>query len=468
MTADLERRLHEAAADSSSTSSLMTPDDLAALAVAAMSKAQLRPPLMKTLLQCIIDLPVDDEMSKRALSLLFQTGCSNSGTDVKVSHPIAPPSGSSPSTGVLILGFAGASMGMIELLGKSYQKWHPTWRVVATTRSGVSDARAISVREEQLRQIESGLGGCDRILIHAMSNNGFGLWSEVVARVPAVCARVKAVVNDCVGPAETAAFPTEAAMQVIKQTILSAAFINQLEWTPPHDQPTERELGNLIDAACRAAVEDLSDDSLLGRTFISPIVRPHLSEGQGAIEWFAEHEPDVPTLFLTASDDIVIPHSHSSTFRDALKAARPQRRLRLERLHGQHVRLIHQSPADFQRHVEALITEAGLTEPAAALDARADGAAAVDITEPPAAVDAEPPPELDSKMASFMRRLERLAGGKGVRLGSKEIANLELLACKCVVHPTLQANYLKVRVQGRPTLPSLPLLTHTRVLSECS
>ena len=445
---DLVRRLHEVASSDASLQAL-TPDDLTLITITAMHDATLRPTLLKVMLQCIIDMAVDDALSQRAFALLFQSACSNSGTDVKVSH--AKAVSPAPTTGVLVLGFAGANMGMIDLVGRSYQKAHPAWRVVTTTRSGVSDPRALSVREQHLREIESCLAGCDRLVVHAMSNNGQALWSELVARAPTLCARVRAIVFDCVGPSHAATFPIDAAHQVVKQTILSAAFVNQLDWRPPEHRPGERDLGSLVDAPVAAAVADTSESGLIDRTFRSSIVRQMLDVGQDEVTWVASAEPSVPTLLLTASDDVVVPYESTLAFRDALIAARPQRPVNLVRVAGQHVRLLQSSMIDTVRHINEHMRSAGLS------DDGPDPPATVDVTDAPTNVPARaaaptvaPPPlgeckELDNKMGVLARRLERLATGKGVKLGAKELTNLHVLLVRCIgLGAAVQGSYLRV------------------------
>jgi hypothetical protein len=46
-------------------------------------------------------------------------------------------------------------------------------------------------------EVEAGLEGCERVVVHSVSNNGQALWSTVLRRLPALAARVAAFVFDC-------------------------------------------------------------------------------------------------------------------------------------------------------------------------------------------------------------------------------------------------------------------------------
>ena len=45
--------------------------------------------------------------------------------------------------------------------------------------------------------------------------------------------------------------------QVVTQTVLAAALMNQLVWRAPPAQPDEKDLGRLIEPAVRAAIEHI-------------------------------------------------------------------------------------------------------------------------------------------------------------------------------------------------------------------
>ena len=78
---------------------LFAADELSLLAIAALHTAELRAPLLQVLLQISIDQSPSDPVARRAFMLLFQLGCSNSGTDVKVSPAPKP---SADPVGVLV------------------------------------------------------------------------------------------------------------------------------------------------------------------------------------------------------------------------------------------------------------------------------------------------------------------------------------------------------------------------------
>ena len=184
----------------------LSEKDVTVLMVGAMTDAALRSQLLTVLLQMVIDTPAQDASSRAALRRIVELACSNAGTEVQVLPP-SPESGvpaeGETSVGVLVLGFAGANMGMLQLLCRSYQRLRPRWRVVATTRCGVTGPEAMPIKHMQLDEIMSGLAPCSRILVHAMSNNGQVLWASLLQRLPNLRSRVAAFVFDCVGPMYT-------------------------------------------------------------------------------------------------------------------------------------------------------------------------------------------------------------------------------------------------------------------------
>ena len=115
----------------------LTDDERLELACASLRTAELRQPLLTELLRTVLHAPADAR-GRASLALLFQLACSNSGADVKMHKPAGTPC----PVGVLLLGFAGANMGMLELHARTYLKLQPSWQVVVTTRPGLADPRA--------------------------------------------------------------------------------------------------------------------------------------------------------------------------------------------------------------------------------------------------------------------------------------------------------------------------------------
>ena len=224
----LTQRLLQWNADPAAAAASFELTDLKTLALVAMARADVRKPLMTVLIQRVLDKPAE---SQGAFMLLVQLGCSNSGVDVLVKPALKEAIG--PAVGVLVLGFAGANMGMLSLHASTYQNRFPSWRVVVTTRSGVTDARAKPIRLEQIRQADEALAGCDRVLAHVISNNGHALWVEFLRHAPALTRKVAGLVFDCVGPVhDYAEFPRASMHQVAKQTVLAAALAHDVKWWP--------------------------------------------------------------------------------------------------------------------------------------------------------------------------------------------------------------------------------------------
>lgn len=208
-----------------------TSDELEDLAIESLRRSDMREPLTKQLVQTVIDCEPNDVRCQSALRLLFMTSCSNMGADVKV---LKEPGAKCP-VGVLVLGFAGANMGMLEMHRKVYTKLQPTWQVVVTTRPGMSGPRAQRALNARTEEVVAALAGCERLVVHVISNNGHTLWEELMLAHPELRARTAAMVYDCVGPgmmdpkqgAEQVR-ALEGLYQVVKQTILAAAFLWQV------------------------------------------------------------------------------------------------------------------------------------------------------------------------------------------------------------------------------------------------
>ena len=131
-----------------------------------------------------------------AMQALFDLACSGSGTVVwSNSHD---PTATDP-VAVLILGFAGSSVPVLEPLATWYASKYPKWRIVLSTGSGFStDPMADTHLTAQLDAIVQALAGCKKVLVHACSNNGHGLFAALLHRKRDVLrSRIAAVLYDC-------------------------------------------------------------------------------------------------------------------------------------------------------------------------------------------------------------------------------------------------------------------------------
>ena len=161
-------------------------DELHAYAVHTLSNEAARAPLLKGILQCLVDLSPEDELQPLLVKLLWQLGQSNSGVEVRVDQP----PGSTPPVGVLLLGFAGANMGMLKLTAKTYQALWPQWRVVTTVAIGLQGEAAAAAERKQIDAVAAALADCGKIVLHSMSNNGFGLWTKIARQLPELAVAV--------------------------------------------------------------------------------------------------------------------------------------------------------------------------------------------------------------------------------------------------------------------------------------
>ena len=327
-----------------------TPAELTASAVQSMHNPATAQAVCQALLQCILDLPAEDALAQRALQLLLQLGCSNSGISVQIHYGTT---GLVSDVAVLILGFAGANMGMLSLVADTYRRLHPEWRVVSTTRPGVTDPAAEPAKQQQLDEVAASLQPCSKLLLHVMSNNGQLMWSRLLQRCPSLGERVAGIVFDCVGPkTDGTDYPAVCQHQVVKQTMLACAFIHELPWTPPPGGP-QRDLGEWLEPAVQVAMATQAARAETMRAF-----------DEGGLDdpacFEADHDPPVPALLLAGTDDQIVPLAATEAFADLLRRRQPSRRVSVETIRGQHVRLLGTSPKEFTRHLEALIADAGL------------------------------------------------------------------------------------------------------------
>ena len=253
------------AASVGSAADLPPAAEIEAAVVDSLSNEREYRELLCALLQLCISLPPKDVL--HITKVLFVCGLSNMGTRVQVDEPKqTPATGGNDSVGVLILGFGGASYRMLSLHVRTYQELYPSWRVVTTTGMYLDalegSRRCDELMAQQVKDVESGLAGCSKIVLHCMSNNGQAMWLRLLAEAPSVVQRVCATVFDCAA-APIRGFPPEALHQVIQQTICAVALLNELPWRPPPWSDQEKRLEPLIDEAVAAALK-ASDEGTLG------------------------------------------------------------------------------------------------------------------------------------------------------------------------------------------------------------
>lgn len=201
---------------------------------------------LTALVQALFDAHAAGEMdvAADALGLLFDIGCSGSGTVVQTTGDTVA------GVGVLLCGFAGSSLRVLGAYVAFYRKAFPDWKVVATVASGLAldpSPEAKAAYERQADQVVAGLAGCQRILVHCMSNNGQGLFASLMQRKGSVLrARVAAVLYDCAcarahqmrnGPGIDAATAAATSAHVVTSTI----FMPLLEFGVTVTDPKSKE-----------------------------------------------------------------------------------------------------------------------------------------------------------------------------------------------------------------------------------
>ena len=346
-----------------------------------------------------------DELA-RCDDLLFAVCCSPSGFEVHVSGA------ADSAVGIVILGFSGGSLKALAPVTEQYRKFAPSWRIVATTSPNVSclGDRGAALAEEQVQRVAKEVSGCGRIFVHAMSNNGFGLWIRAQQAHPALADRLVGAVFDCgisANPTSGGSFSADGWMTVLSATILGVMVAEG--WTPSEPQPVataRREAIGRIEPACRLAAARLAN----------------LRDPFGPLHaWQLEHEPAVPTLCLTSPTDAVIPAASVHKFAERLRSHQPSRRVSEASLAGSHCRLFESSPREYagaiQTFVSSTLEGAGVqlvteAQPASVVQPASKAESAAVAGDQPAAVAIPTAiitydPELDEPVGS-MAKVEEL------------------------------------------------------------
>jgi pimeloyl-ACP methyl ester carboxylesterase len=382
------------------------------MAAATLTDPQLQHKLMCKLLETIHAHGGETPMAQFCIHLLVSMCCSCSGTAVHV-HSTS----SSPSCCLVICGYAGSSLRVLQPLRDMYLAKHPSWRVVTSVKSGLDSTDADAALAEQVAQIVRAIGSAPRVVVHIMSNNGHGLWWRVLRAAPELNTRIRGIVYDCAasrlveghrpqssslpsGEESTAACPAasdedeegtalarEAQAAVTVATVWMAVMAEDLRFSVESADGTvelssrsSAELRPAIEAAARAhAATDGIIDAYWARQCI-------LDDGQDVFAWTAAREPAVPTLCLTSERDTIIPSSDVHDWADLLRAAQPARLLRVTELHGTHCQLLVMDGARYAATIEQLVVEA--------------------LDDASAAARAPPPEGSDAAMVELLRASE--------------------------------------------------------------
>ena len=347
--------------------------------------ARLKPAFARVV-QAIFDHDEDSEqpgVASDAVGLLFELSCTGSGTLVGTAG--------SPSAdvGVLILGYAGSS---VELLSPLVEVYRRLWasssttgvRVVATVASGLCDyEQAVDALDAQCDATVSALAGCESILVHAMSNNGQGLWATLLHRRGAALRdRVAAVIYDC--SCHDGQLQHHKWEETIMATVLGPILIDQVEATDRRGVRVEcfddamqttllgaaRRLSHGIQAAeggaaaatATAAATPASQTTthLFGcatPTFWGSRLR---LDGLGMSDYVAAHEPSVPTLCLTSAGDALIPPAAVQSWARDLTAQCPGRSVQVATLKGPHCQLLQRDGVAFRARIQQFVLETRL------------------------------------------------------------------------------------------------------------
>lgn len=332
---------------------------------------------MRQLLRKLLDLVVLDgeEPCRRsvvAMKFLFQLCCSPDGTEVRV-HP----GKGSPQTTVLVLGFAGSSASTLKPVESLYTE-KQGWRVISTCCTGLQGDDADKLVEEQFARIASLASSAERLVVHAMSNQGHATWTRLLHSRPSLANKVAALILDCApsknvstsyelttslreNPSSLSELTTEAlddnsiSERLFKP--LAKTISGTLKMVFSTMMLEERKLTPLelvkargpIEAGARALVA-MGEPSALNHW--SGVVR---LDGLSIIDWGLKHEPPFPTLCLTSIEDDLIPPTEVIEWTDSVLKEYPDRAIKLVFLAGQHCLLINASEDKYSSSVKEFL-----------------------------------------------------------------------------------------------------------------
>lgn len=205
-----------------------------------------------------------------AMHVFFDMCCSGSGMCVRSN---ALEVNATAHVGVLILGYAGSSVQLLNPLSEFYKTMHPSWRVVSTVGTGLSnDPLAEKQLSVQLDAIIQALAGCRKVLVHVCSNNGHGLFALLLHRKRDVLrSRIAAVVYDCAAsmkvnatasaappppvaspppgapppPVQAGAEDSEAAIRSVSHVIMSTVLMQAIAGSISLDDPASADAGKI-------------------------------------------------------------------------------------------------------------------------------------------------------------------------------------------------------------------------------
>jgi len=382
--------------------------------------------------QCVFDAfySGDLDTAADAAEVLFHAGCSGSGTFVRsfINEAQRTPS----TVAVLILGFAGSSVELLEPLVGMYRSEFPEWRVVATVASGLcNDPQAAVAADTQINNIARSLVGARKILVHIMSNNGQGLWASLLhLKGSLLRSRVGAVIYDCAASRSVASVTVEGAAHV-GHVILSTVKLPIMQMQIEVDVPARAANGLALSTGEAFSGEAVSSEAVSCEAVNGEVVRtetlslrnkeafngplqaavdrlvqrppeqqvvfwsqqpprwgewpavgpPEAANERNSFSFDAYSTPPVPTLCFTSQEDTIITPAAVEDWACYLKEAHPARDVRVVTLRGTHCMLRRHSATEYLLRVRTLVADARLADEAAPIVLGISAAAAAVAVE---------------------------------------------------------------------------------------
>ena len=282
----------------------------------------------------------------KVMSDLFGLSLSQSGTEVKVrGKPDA-------DVGVLILGFGGASMALLQPVDDAYKKLRPDWRTVATTVTGLKTEASAKAVVAQLLEASEALSGCRHVIVHSLSNNGYGAWIKLARMVPTLGEKLAGCVFDCGMIAGNDMGGQW--FDVISKTTLGVLVLANL-LPPGMGLP---EASKRLNAASRLLADRMNATPADKATDTTKPEEAFTDMSFDAmLEWQLANEKPVPTLCLTSPMDQVVPEAGVRAFAKMLQTAQPSRQVTVTTINAAHCQLGSTDPKKYTEAIGTLLSQ---------------------------------------------------------------------------------------------------------------
>ena len=196
---------------------------------------------------------------------------------------------------------------------------------------------------EAINRLCTAMSCVDQLLVHVMSNNGHNLWCHLLRREGSrLSSRLAGVIFDCAG-ARSTYLDAPMRAEVLQRQALATLQASDVALTLDDRAALKRA------AKLQAGALDASA----------------LAASDAAFDFQVAMEPHPPTLCLTSADDNLITEAAVIAFAEEIRTGSKakdcrSRSVRVVRLRGQHVQLLHSSRQPYLDAISAFVDDLGL------------------------------------------------------------------------------------------------------------